>query len=115
MHWKEILKQSKSNLFDVNQFAHHKNHPKFPRFEEALNSANTAFLNQDYQTNSQAFKDAKQILEEMKNDPIQKFFRRKPGSSSYNVITSSRGGINTAGNVGGKITGNPNMVNQKKK
>ena len=100
MNWKGVLKQSNSALFDINEFIHHKNHPKFSRFEATLNDANTAFLNQDYQANSQAFKEAKQILEEMKNDSIQKFFRRKPGSSNY--VVESKGGIT----VGGKVVGN---------
>ena len=81
MDWKNILKQSKSSLpagikpilFDANDFAHHKNHPKFSRFEAALNDANIAHINQlsgggakDREMGSKAFKEAQQILEEMK-------------------------------------------------
>ena len=66
MDWKNILKQSKSNLFDANQFAHHKNHPKFSRFEAALNDANTAHIsylkspwNESHlEAGSKAFKEA---------------------------------------------------------
>tara|TARA_R100000322_G_C5406876_1_gene182814 strand:+ start:179 stop:481 length:303 start_codon:yes stop_codon:yes gene_type:complete len=41
----------------------------------------------------------------LKHDPVQKFFRRKPGSSNY--VVESKGGII----VGGKAIGN----NQKQK